>query len=134
MNLISVYERPDRHDILYRLLLERDDTVNISHHQMPEYVDHFAFVESRPYEAWYFIEADGDIVGACYLSNQNEIGIFILRAYQGQRFGPEAVQILMNKHGKRRYLANYNPKNDRSLRMFDRMGFKVISQTSEYAG
>jgi hypothetical protein len=60
MNLISIYERPDRALVLHQLLEERDDTANISHKAMPSWDEHVRFVESKPYQAWYFIEDNGD--------------------------------------------------------------------------
>jgi hypothetical protein len=55
MNLISIYERPDRALVLHQLLEERDESANISHKAMPSWDDHVRFVESKPYQAWYFI-------------------------------------------------------------------------------
>jgi RimJ/RimL family protein N-acetyltransferase len=130
--LQSIYERPDRHWILYLLLCERDETTNISHKGwLPEYDAHVDFVESKPYADWCIIEINGDPVGACYLSKQDEIGIFILKAYQRKGYGRRAVQALVSKHGPRRFLANINPRNERSAEMFSRMGFKLVQHTYE---
>jgi RimJ/RimL family protein N-acetyltransferase len=132
LTLTSIYERPNRHWILYLLLCERDATTNISHNgRLPEYDAHVDFVESKPYADWCIIEINGDPVGACYLSKQDEIGIFILKAYQGKGYGWRAVKAMMEKHGPRRYLANINPRNERSKEMFTRMGFKIIQHTYE---
>lgn len=130
MNLLSVYERPDRALVLYQLLEERDPSANISHKAMPSWEDHVRFVESKPYEAWYFIE-NATIAGACYLSRQNEIGVAVFKAHQGNGYGPWAVQALMLKHGRRRYLANVSPHNERSAEMFEGLGFTHIQNTYE---
>jgi RimJ/RimL family protein N-acetyltransferase len=129
MNLIPVYERPDRHELLYKLLSERDAEVNISHSRMPCWGDHIRFVESRPYEAWYFI--GDEPLGACYLSKQNEIGVFLFREHQGKGHGRDAIKAIMEKHGRRRYLANVSPQNDRSRFLFAGLGFKCVQQTYE---
>jgi RimJ/RimL family protein N-acetyltransferase len=129
MNLISVHERPDRAELLYALLKERDSTVNISHRGMPCWGDHIRFIESKPYEAWYFVMDGNDVAGACYLSKQNEIGIFIFEKHRGAKLGRQAVQKLMQLHGKRRYLANMNPRNDRSRLLFTGLGFKPVQHT-----
>lgn len=128
MNLISVYKRPDRHDILWRLLLERDETINISHKKMPGWCQHVAFVESKPYKVWFFI-CDPGPVGACYLSKQNEIGIHVFRASQGRGYGPRAVDEIIRTHGPGRYLANINPRNERSAALFANLGFKLCQHT-----
>lgn len=131
MNLIPVYERLDRHQILYELLEEREAHVNISHKKMPCWGDHFRFVESYPYEHWYFIVVDRNVVGACYLTKQNEIGIGVFKFHQGNGYGKRAVRLLMKEHGKRRYLANVNPLNEKSAKLFVDLGFRICQQTYE---
>lgn len=128
INLVSVYERPDRFQVLYDLLSERDETVNISHRRMPTWAEHVQFVESGPYRAWYLI-CYGDCCGACYLTRNDEIGVQIFKKYQGWGIGPAAVMALMEKHGPRRYLANINPHNERSASMFCRLGFNLVQHT-----
>ena len=130
MNLTSIYERPDRALVLHQLLEEREPEANISHKAMPTWDEHVRFVESRPYEAWYFIEDEG-IVGACYLSKQDEIGVFVFKEHQGKGYGPWAIEAIMLKHGKRRYLANVSPRNTRSAEIFRNLGFKQIQATYE---
>jgi RimJ/RimL family protein N-acetyltransferase len=131
MDLISVYKRRDAAKILYKLLGERDGGVNISHRMMPSYRAHMKFIRSKPYRAWYLVIVGNVAIGACYLSKQDEIGVGILKEYQGQGYGNEAVRRLMSAHGKRRYLANVNPRNERSARMFKDLGFNLIQHTYE---
>lgn len=130
MKLISVYTRPDRHELLYRLLAERGDEVNISHQEMPSLSQHILFVESMPYEAWYFI-CDPEPVGACYLSRMNEIGVFVFGEHQKKGYARQAVQAIIAKHGPGRYLANISPRNEGSKFLFNGLGFKVIQHTYE---
>lgn len=101
---------------------------------MPSYADHIDFVESRPYEAWYFIQVGivipcMKIVGACYLSRQDEIGVFVFSAERGHGYGRKAVQAIIWKHGERRYLANINPQNERSIKLFEKLDFKPVQHT-----
>ena len=135
MHLISINERHDRHAILYQLLSERDETINISHRAMPTWEDHVRFVESEPYEAWYFVVSGDGLcdrpIGACYLSRNNEIGISILKAEKGKGYGPEAIKAIIEKHGPGRYLANINPRNEPSKRVFSNLGFRKIQETYE---
>jgi RimJ/RimL family protein N-acetyltransferase len=116
---------------LYDLLKERDEATNISHKALPGYEIHCAFVDSQPYAAWYFIEINGHTAGACYLSKQDEIGVFIFKALQGFGYGGRAAKALIDGCGRRRYLANINPHNERSAELFSRMGFKLIQHTYE---
>ena len=131
MHLISAYECPgDGQWVTYCLLSERDASVNISHKAMPCLGEHIKFFESKPYEAWYLI-VETEPVGACYLSKQNEIGVQVFKRDQGKGYGRAAVQELMRLHGSRRYLANINPHNERSAKMFKDLGFGLIQHTYE---
>ncbi len=130
MQLQNIYERPDRHDLLYRLLAERGEEVNISHKEMPNLGQHVAFVESRPYKAWYFI-CDPEPVGACYLTHQNEIGVFVFAANQKKGYARAAVKVIIDRYGPGRYLANVSPRNKASRFLFQGLGFNMIQNTYE---
>jgi len=117
-------------DFLFRLLSERTPDQSISHKEMPTFEEHKAFVESEPYTAWYLIDNvfSHEIVGAAYLSRQNEIGIFILQKYHGNGFASDAIKELMRKHDGP-FFANVNPENWASRCLFDKLGFKMIQVT-----
>lgn len=129
MKLIPVHSRPDAVLHLWMLLKERTPEQSISHRVMPTWDDHVEFVESHPYQFWALIENDIEVVGACYLSKQNEIGISIYAEHRGNGYGPRAVKALMQMMGPRDYLANVNPENDASARMFEDMGFSICQHT-----
>ena len=138
MKLIPISEHPDHAKILYDLLAERESNVNISHKKMPTWEEHCAFVANYPYEAWDLIVVGDDVVGTIYLTPMppasirgNEIGIFIFKAHQGNGYGPQAIRMLMERHGPRRYLANISPSNPRSMRMFEALGFRHSETTYE---
>lgn len=151
MKLVDVYEIPPLRSIfpggiteinnvsdatlryLYDLLSEREAWQNISHREMPMWVDHSHFVASRPYAEWYLIleETPLETVGAIYLTKQDEIGIALFRNQQGKGYGPQAVKLLMEMHPRLRFLANIAPGNPRSRDMFELLGFKVIQHTME---
>ena len=78
------------------------------------------------------------MLGAVYATHQNEIGIFILKKYQQQGWGPVAVKKLMHTIGplpavvglrQGMWLANINPKNEASKIAFERLGFKLYQHT-----
>lgn len=120
---------------LYDLMSERTPDVNISHRAMPTFDQHRAFVASQPYREWFLIMVGDDFcngsrtVGAIYLSKQNEIGIFIKKFDQSLGLGKMAVNKLMEMHPKEQLLANINPRNARSIRMFEEMGFELLQIT-----
>ena len=103
---------------LYNLLMERDARANISHKKMPTYNQHVAFVSAKPYSKWYVILYDTNEAGSIYLTSQNEIGIFIKKSFQNKQIGNIALRKLIQKNPKKRYLANVNPKNKKSIRFF----------------
>src|SRR5262249_28022811 len=123
MNLVSVYRVKKAAQVLYELLASRDKAVNISHDGMPTFKQHQRFVRSHPYPAWYLIEVGQRFVGAIYLSAQNEIGVFLFPQFQSRGHGPEAIRLIMERHPRGRFLANVNPSNTKSARLFRRLGF-----------
>ena len=116
---------------LYNLLMERDARANISHKKMPTYNEHVLFVSAKPYSKWYVIWYRVNKVGSIYLTVQNEVGIFIKKSFQNKQIGDIALRKLIRKNPKKRYLANINPKNKKSIHFFKRNGFKLVQQTFE---
>lgn len=133
MRLANVYDYGGSERILWDLLLEREPHVNISHHDMPSWDAHCAFIESRPYREWYIVLGDRDVpVGACYLSRWNEIGVFIFSKHRHNGYGPTAVMALMLRHADERLLANVSPNNPESRKLFEGLGFRHIQDTLEF--
>ena len=116
---------------LYDLLMERNPRANISHKKMPTYNEHVSFVSAKPYSKWYVILYRVNKVGSIYLTSQNEIGIFIKKSFQNKQIGNIALRKLIQKNPKKRYLANINPKNKKSIHFFKNSGFKLIQYTFE---
>ena len=116
---------------LYDLLKERESNVNISHKKMPTYAQHIKFIESRPYSKWYVIILNNQKIGSAYLSKQNEIGIFITKNKQRKKLGTSVLDIIIKKNHRKRYLANVNPKNKKSISFFKKNGFELIQHTFE---
>ena len=116
---------------LYNLLKERDPLANISHKKMPSYHEHVLFVSSKPYSKWYVILYGANKVGSIYITTQNEIGIFIKKSFQNKQIGNTALCNMIQKNPKKRYLANVNPKNKKSMQFFKNHGFKLIQHTFE---
>ena len=111
--------------------MERDSRQNISHKKMPTYNQHMSFVSSKPYSKWYVIWYRVNKVGSIYLTAQNEVGIFIKKSFQNKQIGNIALHKLTQKNPKKRYLANVNPQNKKSIRFFKNNGFKLIQHTFE---
>ncbi|MEM3064603.1 MAG: GNAT family protein [Candidatus Nitrosotenuis sp.] len=116
---------------LYDLLNERDPIFNISHKKMPTYDEHLKFVLSKPYSKWYVVYANGIKVGSAYLSKQNEIGIHIKKEFSTEKIRQAVLDILIEKNPKKRYLANINPHNKKTIRFFKKNGFRLIQYTFE---
>ena len=116
---------------LYNLLMERDAKANISHKKMPTYNQHVSFVSAKPYSKLYVILSGTNKTGSIYLTSQNEIGIFIKKSFQSKQLGNIALRKMIQKNPKKRYLANVNPQNKKSMRFFKNNGFKLIQYTFE---
>ena len=111
--------------------MERDSRQNISHKKMPTYNQHVSFASSKPYSKWYVILCGVNKVGSIYLTSQNEIGIFIKKSFQSKQLGNIALCKMLQKNQKKRYLANDNPQNKKSIQFFKNHGFKLIQYTFE---
>ena len=133
ISLQNVYDNPERYNLLYDLMAERDGdaTINISHHGMPSKEGHARFVDAQPYEAWYFIKDGEEVVGSIYLSFANEIGVFIFKRHQRKGYARRAIKMLIGTHPAGRYLANINPRNMKSQKLFTDLGFDLVQETYE---
>lgn len=129
MKLVDIYtDETVSAVLLWQLMAEREPDQNISHKGMPTVEQHAQFMQSHPYLAWYAVVVDGRAVGAVYLSKFREIGIAILKAHRGHGHGKRAVQMLIERHpGK--FLANINPRNSTSARLFHQLGFEHAQNT-----
>jgi len=119
------------HRFLYLLLANRDPIANISHKKMPTYKEHVKFIASKPYSKWYVIYHKRKKTGSIYLTKQNEIGISVKKEIQNMGIGAFALELLMKKNPRDRYLANVNPKNTKSINFFKKNGFTLIQYTYE---
>ncbi len=147
LRLVDVYEVPKAKDVLWEILVERghkdEACTNISHDQTPSRQGHENFVGTKPFYKWYLIGVDEKWVGQIRLSWRNEIGVGLLRQYRGRGYGPAAVRKLMDiieplpyQKSRRRngFIANINPDNARSIRLFQRLGFQHIQNTYLFGG
>ena len=130
INLVSVYD-VDSQMILYRLLEERPAVASISHRSMPDWDEHVAFITSMPYHVWCLIMNGAEAVGAIYLTQNDEIGVSIFEKHAGNGYAKAAIRRLMETYPRRRYFANINPDNAKSIRMFETLGFRHIQNTYE---
>ena len=117
---------------LYELLSERDSVANISHKKMPTYDEHVRFVTSKPYLRWHVVYYNGKKSGSVYLTKQNEIGIFVTKELQGKGLGSRILELIIEKNGPGRYLANISPRNKKSIEFFKNHGFNLIQYTYEF--
>ena len=129
LKLLPINEKD--YEFLYELLSERKQITFISHKKMPTYEEHVKFIESEPYSKWYIIQIDDKKIGSIYLTKENEIGIFLKESIQRSGIGSNALNKLIDINPGLRYLANINPKNEKSIEFFKKSGFKLIQYTYE---
>ena len=85
--------------------------------------------ENHSYQSWDIILVDNNKVGNIYLTQRDEIGIFLDKKFHGRGYGSQALKQFMKKNGKKRYLANINPTNYKSIQFFGKHGFVHIQNT-----
>ena len=116
-------------EFLYGLLKQREGRVNISHRSIPTLTEHRDYIENHSYQSWDIILVDNNKVGNIYLTQRDEIGIFLDKKFHGSGYGSQALKQFMKKNGKKRYLANINPTNYKSIQFFGKHGFIHIQNT-----
>jgi len=116
---------------LYQHLKERDPITRISHKKMPTFAQHEKFVLSNPYTKWYVIIQKNKKIGSIYLTEMDEIGLFLKKDVQGKGLGQKSLELLMKLNPRNRYLANVSPKNKKSTQFFKKNKFKLIQHTYE---
>jgi RimJ/RimL family protein N-acetyltransferase len=128
------------------MLQERTPEQNISHRRMPKWDEHTAHVDRHiageviydddgeisfvPHKHWYLVEtAPGGIIGQVYLTWLNEIGIQIYRGNHRRGYGRRSIEALVEVAGPGEYIANINPKNAASIKLFQSLQFDLIQYT-----
>ena len=119
----------DDAEFLIDLLKQREGTVNISHKSLPDWEEHLQYVKKHDYQSWDIIWVENTRIGNIYLTKNDEIGIFIDKKLQFHGYGSKALEEFMKKNGKKRYLANINPTNYKSIQFFGKHGFTHIQNT-----
>ena len=119
----------DDAEFLLDLLKQREGTVNISHKSLPDWEEHIQYVKKHDYQSWDIIWVENTRIGNIYLTKNDEIGIFIDKKLQFHGYGSKALEEFMKKNGKKRYLANINPTNYKSIQFFGKHGFIHIQNT-----
>jgi len=127
--------RGNASEFLYELMRERETETNISHKEMPSYIEHQAYLANRPYRFWY---DEGHWVGYVSATHKNEIGVVIQKSHRRKGYGMAAIKMLMDMHqpikeGKGlingHWLANVNPVNAPSRALFEELGGRLIQVT-----
>ena len=88
-------------EFLYELLKQREGRVNISHRSIPTLTEHRDYIENHSYQSWDIILVDNNKVGNIYLTQRDEIGIFLDKKFQGRGYGSQALKQFMKKNGKK---------------------------------
>ena len=114
---------------LFDLLKQREGIINISHKSLPTWEEHVEFIKNNTYQSWDIIWVDDVRIGNIYLTDRDEIGIFLDKEFQSNGYGGIAINEFMKKNGKKRYLANINPTNYKSIQFFGKHGFIHIQNT-----
>ena len=143
IKLVDLKHLPEHQAVAltWQLLEERPIEANISHHAMPSWEQHKAYVRSYPYRCWFAVMNDeNQPVGMVLLTERNELGIAILRQHQRKGYARTALKAIMEEYrpeaaipGRRSayFLANVNPHNSASIALFLGLGGRLIQNTYE---
>ena len=146
IELVHIDDVANANDILWELLVERseedDPSVNISHRKLPTRQAHDRWVETWFTRFAHFYLIRDKIInkwaGYISLTTRNEIGIVLFVMARGKGIGTKALETFLRTTeplapvpGERsgNFLANINPRNERSIKLFARAGFTHIQNT-----
>lgn len=136
MRLVDVYSDPSAKAALFECLKKRPVVHAISHRALPSFEDHCLFVDSRPYRLWYLIEDAGLYVGSAYLTEMNDIGLFLTPEHTSK--AAEAIQLILSTHrplpaitSKRieSFSINVNPSNLDLIKNVESAGGQHVQNT-----
>lgn len=136
MLLVNVHNNKTSKAALFELLQQRGAEHAISHKKIPSFDDHCRFVDSRPYRFWYLIEVEGHYIGSVYITEMNEIGLFLKGSYALKI--QEAIELVLSKHqplpaisSKRieAFSINVNPRNLDLIQSVEAMGGQHVQNT-----
>lgn len=123
---------------LYYMLASRPEYANISHAKLPSYTDHCEYWRAKSAgglttAGWdcQIILADGERVGYYYITDDDEIGLFIDPQHRGKGIGTQVLGYIKTVYAGA-LLANISPRNPISKRMFKKAGFKKIQETYKW--
>lgn len=132
----SVYmSKTESIGILFAMLMERlnEENTNISHKKMPTWQEHIDFINNKPYKDWFLIFdfQSNELIGQYYITNNNEIGIYIIKRHRRNGYADIIMSKILESNviDNIEYLANINPKNEASIKFFEKWGFKHIQNT-----
>jgi len=111
------------------LELDKLTAVTIEQAKQNTRIDHVSYIGSRPYQIWYLIYDAEICVGQVYLSKNNELGVQIFKEFQNRGYGQMALNFMIETYKSINLLANINPKNEKSIKLFEKLGFKHIQNT-----
>lgn len=135
ISLVSVYDTQEPEASffareLYYLLGERTPEENISHKEMPSWQRHLSFIKAKSYKEWYLIQnMSAQTLGTVYITTQNEIGISIFKIHRNKGWASAAICAILKNNPNQSFIANINPKNEKSKRLFKKFGFHHIQDT-----
>lgn len=122
-------------NFLYSLLEEREKEESISHKSLPHLAEHTNYIQNIDHKFYWIIE-DFDalclpfMVGSAYISKNNDIGIAIKLKYRRLGYGTKVLKRLSSyKNSLGNLHANINPANEKSIRLFEKVGFVHIQNT-----
>jgi len=127
----------------YQLLQERyaeiDHIVNIhglSMGTLPTLLNHRAWLIDNAAHDHYIWEEGGEFLAIVFIrqledvaiSIESEVGVFVSREHWGRGVGERALRALFDKYPGCPLHAKINPLNERSKRLFRKLGFNHIAE------
>jgi len=115
---------------LYTILKKRKHS--ISHAEMPEYNQHAEFVSNHPYQKWWIVRKENELMGSVYITNENAVGINL--SFDNTDFFKEIISWVTSENTPLPpipsvrpsfFYINVAPTNDSLINAIDQMNGEV---------
>ncbi len=86
---------------------------------------------SKPYTSRNVRKIQNKKIGAIYLSKNDECGLTVEKESQEKEIASIVFKLLMKKNPRKRYLWNVAPKNIKTQKIIQKLGFRPLEYTYE---
>jgi len=123
----------DDYQFVYKLVSDFLKTdLSVTFLKMPSYEEFEKTYFLNDYKRYLITNVNGDKMGFVVITKDDEFGYFLSPKYQRKGIAVEAVRMLMELNPRERYFATIHNKNQSSINLITKLGFKPKGMIFEW--